>query len=257
MKSQSVIQPTSSPWASPVVFKKKKDETLRFCVDYRQLNSVTKKTASPISHQLEIIDFIVGTVWISVVDFKIGYWQVRMNEKDREKTTFCISSKTFSEHLEHLEIIFDGLLQAGLKINTKKFVFFQHKVSFLGHVISGDKIECDSKKVESIANWPTPKNKTDLQGFLGLCSYYRRYMKNFSLIAKDLYKLTEEKVQFIWDDKAHQAFENLKKALSTAPVLTPPDPNLPFILDTDASYFQLGAVLSQVHRINTPIKAPW
>ncbi|XP_057322504.1 uncharacterized protein LOC130665892 [Microplitis mediator] len=163
-----------------------------------------------------------------------------------------VRSKTFSEHLEHLEIIFDRLLQAGLKINTKKCVFFQHKVPFLGQVIFGDKIECDPKKVETITNWPIPKNKTDLRGFLGLCSYYRRFIKNFSLIAKDLHKLTEEKIQFIWDDIAHQAFENLKKALSTAPVLTPPDPNLPFILDTDASYFRLGAVLSQVHRIKTP-----
>ena len=121
------------------------------------------------------------------------------------------------------------------------------KVKFLGHIVSADGVQTDPQKTERVSSWPTPSSRKAVQQFLGLASYYRRFVKDFATIAKPLYHLTEKTATFIWSDGAKKAFDELRQRLVTAPTLAFPDYSLPFTLDTDASDVGIGAVLSQRH----------
>ena len=157
-----------------------------------------------------------------------------------------IFSKTPEEHIKRLQQVFQRFREANLKINPTKCAFFQTKVQFLGHVISRNGLEADPGKVKAVQNFPVPQNQTDVKSFLGLCSYYRRYIKNFATIARPLHKASETKSSFNWTEETQEAFEKLKKHLSSTPILAFPDVKEPFILYTDASLTAMGAVLAQV-----------
>ena len=107
-------------------------------------------------------------------------------------------------------------------------------------------MEADPEKVKAVQDFPVPQNQTDVKSFLGLCSYYRRYIKNFDLIARPLHKAMETKSSYIWTEEKQEAFESLKKHLSSTPILAFPAVKEPFILYTDASLTAMGAVLAQV-----------
>ena len=124
--------------------------------------------------------------------------------------------------------------------------FFQTKVQFLGHVISNNGQEADPEKIKAVQNFPVPQTQTDVKPFLGLCSYYRRYIKNFAIIARPLHKATETKSSFTWTEETQEAFETLKKHLSSTQILSFPDVKEPFILYSDASLTAMGVVLAQV-----------
>ncbi|XP_062567737.1 uncharacterized protein LOC134229979 [Saccostrea cucullata] len=164
MLEKDVIEP--STWASPVVLVRKKDGTMRFCVDYRRLNEVTTKDAYPLPKIDEAFDHLSGHKMFSTLDLNSSYWQ--------------------------------RLHQAGLKLKAKKCNFFASKVSYLGHIISKDRIATDPEKVKAVAEWPIPNTVTELRSFLGLCSYYRRFIKNFASVAKPLHRLTEKGRKFLW-----------------------------------------------------------
>ena len=132
-----------------------------------------------------------------------------------------------------------------MKIKPSKCQLLQRSVRYLGHVISGQGIETDPDKVKCVADWPVHSSFRELKQFLGLASYYRRFVKGFARTASPLYALTEKK-DWQWSTSCGEAFMELKKRLITAPVLTLPHFHLDFILDTDASGDGLGAVLSQV-----------
>jgi len=119
-------------------------------------------------------------------------------------------------------------------------------VRYLGHTVSSSGVTTDPEKLEAIKSWPRPNDKQQLRSFLGLCTYYRRFNSGFADIAKPLSKLTEEKGTFEWATEAETAFQALKDALCTAPVLGYPRPGEKFIVDTDASNVGIGDVLSQV-----------
>ena len=106
-------------------------------------------------------------------------------------------------------------------------------------------IATNPDKIRVVQNWEVPTNVTELRSFLGFCSYYRRFVANFALIAKPLHDSTKKGMKFASNSKCHEAFNFLRKELSTTPVLTHPDFSTRFILDTDASNFSIGAVLSQ------------
>ena len=120
-------------------------------------------------------------------------------------------------------------------------------MKYLSHVISAGGVSTDPGKIEVVRSWPTPRNVQDVRSFLGLASYYRRFVADFASIAQPLHKLTEKKTPFQWTGECQQAFEVLKQKLTTAPVLVYPDLTKPFILDTDACDRGIGAVLSQMH----------
>ena len=133
-----------------------------------------------------------------------------------------------------------------MNLNPAKCALFKSKVKYLGHIVSAEGVGTDPEKIEAVNHWPVPRNSQELRSFLGLCTYYRRFVANFSSIAKELYKLTEKNAPFDWSEANQQAFEQLKTALSLTPVLSYPIPGKDFVLDTDASNEGIGAVLSQI-----------
>ena len=157
-----------------------------------------------------------------------------------------VFSRTFQDHLARLESVFSALRAANLKVKPQKCHLFAKEVHFLGHIVSAQGIATDPTKVKAVAEWRKPASVKALQAFLGFASYYRRFIKGFSTIARPLHDLLHKDSLFVWTAEQDQAFEKLRKAFCQAPVLAFPDFSLPFILDTDACASGLGAVLSQV-----------
>ena len=292
MLERNVIEPSSSPWASPIVLVRKKDGTTRFFVDYRKLNEATVKDAYPLPRIDETLDHLAGACWFSTLDLLSGYWQVEMEPDDRAKTAFitkrghfqfkvmpfglCNASatferlmdtvlsglqwttclvylddiivlgKSFREMMLNLENVFTRLSSAGLKMKAKKCSLFAKEVEYLGHIISEQGVSTDPKKIEAIKTWTEPTSVRELRSFLGLCSYYRRFIQGFATVAKPLTKLTHKNVKVVWTKECQEAFDSLKHHLIQSPILAYPDFGKPFILDTDASDSGVGAVLSQM-----------
>ncbi|KAI4871629.1 hypothetical protein NFI96_008439, partial [Prochilodus magdalenae] len=233
----------------------------------------------------------LGSAWFSTMDLQHGYWQVEVEEQDREKTAFTtgsglyhfkvlpmgltnspatfqrlmemvlrglpwktclvylddvlIYSRSFSDHLQHLEEVLSRFQATGLKLNPAKCCLAKDHVKFLGHVVSKDGIQPDPRNVQSVADWPTPHTPTEVRAFLGLCSYYRKFIRNFAHHAAPLHALTEKNVSFQWTYQCQDSFDYLKQALSNPPVVAFPDFSWPFTLYTDASGCAIGAVLAQ------------
>ncbi|KAJ8401545.1 hypothetical protein AAFF_G00378620 [Aldrovandia affinis] len=215
MAAARVIEPSNSPWAAPTVLVKKKDNSWCFCVDYRRLNVVTRKDSYPLPRIDDTLDYISG------------------------------SKCNFEGALRHLWEVFAAIRQAGLRLNLKKCQLFRRETAFLGHVVSAGGVATDPAKITAVHNWPPPTNVSDLRSFLGLASYYRRYVRNFATIARPIHHLTDRGQPYVWDDPCAQAFNALRTALIMAPLLAYPDANPPFILDTDASNVGVGTILSQ------------
>ncbi|GBL77859.1 Retrovirus-related Pol polyprotein from transposon 297, partial [Araneus ventricosus] len=145
-----------------------------------------------------------------------------------------IVGRTFQEHLNNIRKVFQRLQKANLKLSPKKCRFFRKEVSYLGHIISADGVKTDPEKTTAVVDWPRPETVHDVRSFLGLCTYYRRFVRNFSAIARPLHKLTEARSNFNWTEECKKSFNSLKQALITSPVLTYPRTDKEFILDTDA-----------------------
>ena len=156
-----------------------------------------------------------------------------------------IFGKEFDQILNRIDTVFTRLGEAGLKLNPKKCDLFKREVAFLGHVVSGEGVATDPAKAEAVQNWPRPNTVTELRSFLGTCSYYRKFIKGFSQIAKPLHVLTEKNRVFCWNDEAETAFQTLKAKLISTPILAYPNDTDEYIVDCDASGTGLGAVLSQ------------
>ncbi|CAK8685090.1 unnamed protein product [Clavelina lepadiformis] len=157
-----------------------------------------------------------------------------------------VYGRTFVEHMSRLSDVLSRLEEAGLTLKPSKCSLFQESVKFLGHKISKEGVMCDAEKVEAVANWPIPRTVKHVRQFVGLTSYYRKFIPNYAKIASPLHKLTEKNKKFQWTEEHQDAFATLKRLLCTAPVLAYPNYDKPFILDTDASDNAIGAVLSQV-----------
>lgn len=157
-----------------------------------------------------------------------------------------IYSKTPEEHLEHVAKVLEVLQQSQLYVGLDKCAFGLREVDFLGHIVSANGIKPDPKKIQAVLDWPVPRNVHDVRSFLGLTGYYRRFIRHYAHKALPLTELTKEQTPWHWRDEIEgKAFESLKHACSTAPVLAMPDPTLPYEVYTDASQFALGAVLLQ------------
>ena len=152
----------------------------------------------------------------------------------------------FEDTLHGLRQLFARLRLANLRLKPKKCTLFQTEVGYLGHVVSREGIQTDPSKVAAVAEWETPKCIRDVRSFLGLASYYRKFIPRFATVAAPLSRLTEKNVKFIWTEDCQVAFDGLKVALTTAPLLAYPRETGKYIIDTDASLVGIGAVLSQI-----------
>ena len=158
-----------------------------------------------------------------------------------------IFSKSKEEHISRINEVLSKVKEAGLKINPEKCSFLKNETKFLGHIINGEGIKVDETKIEAIKRFQRPKCLKQLRSFLGLCNYYRKFIKDYSRYARVLESMCgNNKDKLIWSENCEKSFEELKKALSDTPVLVYPDFKKDFILDTDASFDTIGAVLSQV-----------
>ena len=292
MEREGVIEPSSSPWASPIVLVGKKDGSTRFCIDYRKLNEVTKKDAHPLPHIDDLLTATMGSTWFSSLDLKSGYWQIPMKKEDRQKTAFCtprglwqfcvmpfglcnapatfqramnrllhplirkgrvrvylddvrVDAASFEDMVAWLREVFQLFRKHGVQLNGKKCNLFQRSIAYLGYVISGQGVQTDPAKTEKIKTWPTPQTAKELHSFLQFCSYYRPFVPEFARRAGPLYKLIAAKEQFIWGAEVEAAFQDLKQALTEAPILGHAQASIPYCLDVDASERAIGAVLSQ------------
>ncbi|MDN4191041.1 hypothetical protein DDA71_12030, partial [Bifidobacterium longum subsp. longum] len=160
-----------------------------------------------------------------------------------------VYSRNRNEHEEHLRVVLQILRERKLYAKFSKCEFWLDRVGFLGHVISGDGVSVDPTKIEAILNWNRPTSVSEVRSFLGLAGYYRRFVEGFSLIAAPLTRLTRKSVKFEWTDEYEQSFQELKKRLTTAPVLVIPSTDEGFVIYSDASHQGLGCVLMQNGRV--------
>ena len=160
-----------------------------------------------------------------------------------------VYSKSKKEHEEHLRIVLKMLREKKSYAKFSKCEFWLDSVSFLGHVVSKDGVMVDPSKIEAVKNWVRPTNVTEVRSFVGLASYYRRFVKGFSSVASQLTNLTKQSVPFVWSDECEESFQKLKTLLTTTPILTLPVEGKNFIVYCDAYYSGLDAVLMQERNV--------
>ena len=289
------IKPSSSPWGAPVLFVKKKDGSLRLCIDYRQLNRVTIRNKYPLPRIDDLFDQLKGAKVFSKIDLRSGYHQLKVREADIPKTAFrtryghyeflvmpfgltnapaafmdlmnrvfrqyldkfvivfiddiLVYSSNVDEHKEHLRMVLQTLREKQLYAKFSKCEFWLDRIVFLGHVISADGVYVDPKKIEAVVNWEPPTSVTEVRSFLGLAGYYRRFVQGFSIIATPLTKLLKKNAKFEWTEECQQSFDELKRCLTTAPVLNLPADGGGYVVYSDASRKGLGCVLMQLGKV--------
>ncbi|XP_057475894.1 uncharacterized mitochondrial protein AtMg00860-like [Actinidia eriantha] len=156
-----------------------------------------------------------------------------------------IYSKNNEDHERHLRIALQTLREEKLFAKFKKCEFWLSSIAFLGHIISKEGISVDPQKIEAVVNWPQPTNATEIRSFLGLAGYYRRFVQDFSRLAIPMTRLTRKHVTYKWDADCEDSFQELKKRLISAPILTLPTGEGSYVIFSDASLKGLGCVLMQ------------
>ncbi|KAG8488519.1 hypothetical protein CXB51_016409 [Gossypium anomalum] len=279
LTDKGFVRPSFSPWGTPVLFVKKKDGSMRLCVDYRQLNKVTIKNKYPLPRIDDLFDQLKGATWFSKIDLRSGYYQLRVKESDVPKTSF----RTRYAHYEFLVMpfgltnapaVFMDLMNRIFQPYLDKFVvvfiddiliYSKDETEHAEHLMivlqtlknkqlyakfsKSDGIRVDPSKISAIVDWKPPKNVTEVRSFLGLAGYYRRFVNGFSIIAAPMTSLLQKNVKFEWTKKCQQSFEELKKLLTEAPVLVQPESGKEFVVYSDASRNGLGCVLMQEGKV--------
>ena len=262
LMAKQFIQPNTSPWGAPVLLVKKKDGSLRLCVDYKQLNKMTIKNKYSLPRKDDLMDQLHGSSVFLKIDLRSGYHQILVKADDVQKTAFrsryghyeyvvmpfsvtnasavfmdymnrifrpfldkfvvvfiddiLIYSRTQEEHAEHLRLVLGVLREKQLYAKLSKCEFWMEEVQFLGHVISAQGIAVDPAKVKAVIKWESPKSVTEIRSFVGLASYYRRFIEGFSKIVTPLTLLTRKDQPFTWTDKCEESFQELKRRLTSA-----------------------------------------
>ncbi|QGA19827.1 hypothetical protein EYB26_007522 [Talaromyces marneffei] len=286
------IVPSNAPYASPILMAKKPGGGLRFCVDYRRLNSLTRKDRYPLPLIDEVFERISKAKIFTKLDIRQGFYRIRMHQESSDLTTFRCRYGTFKyevmpfgltngpatfqrlindifldcldkfliafvddlliysedavEHEIHVRMVLQRLRDAGLQASIKKCEFHVTTTKYLGFIITPEGIKVDPAKIEAVLTWKIPTTVRGVQSFLGFCNFYRKFIAEYGRIAKPLYYLTRQDVPFVWAKQCGEAFEKLKQALVSAPVLVYYDLNKLTRMETDASDGVVAAVLSQL-----------
>ena len=300
MLEQGIIEPSTSPWACPVLFVPKKNSSkLRLCLDLRKLNDLCYDDKTPIPHPEDLFNNIRGSKYFSRLDLKASYNQLLLHPDDRKYVSFrtqfglfqaltmvfglknapaslsrllndlfrddlkscdplkhfskflqfffddlLIHSETLEEHILHVNAVLKVLRDNKLYANPVKCEWFQTRTEFLGHIVDAEGIHPDPSKVSAIAEWPEPQDVHEVRSFVYTASYYRKFIRNFSPRADPLFRLFKKNAPFQWGEEQRAAFNDLKQALITAPVLQPYDENAKHsVVVTDACKLGVGAVL--------------
>ena len=293
MKEKNVIETSKSPWNFPIILVKKKDGSLRPCIDFRRLNLETIPDPFPIPRIDEILKDLNGNSYFTNLDLESAFWQVPLREEDKEKTAFtdgsqryqfCVMpfgamnspatfqrlmnsvligilgegalvylddlllySNNINDHFKLLDQVLDRLVKAGLKIKLSKCNFFKNKIDYLGHTISGEGVRISESHIIQIKNYVEPTNLKELRSYLGLISYFRKFLPRLSDVVKPLQQLIKNDVPFVWGKAQQLAFNQSKEILTKTITLKFPKYTQPFYLSVDASSHALGAVLLQEH----------
>jgi hypothetical protein len=290
---KNFIRVSSSPAAAPVLFAKKPGGGLRFCVDYRGLNAITRKDRYPLPLIRETLRSISRAKWLTKLDVTAAFHKIRIAEGDEWKTAFrtryglyewlvtpfgltgapatfqryinytlrefldefvsaylddilIYTDGSLEDHRQKVKLVFQRLQEAGLQLDVDKCEFECQSVKYLGFIVEvGKGIRMDPEKVTAIEGWEVPKTVKGVRSFLGFANYYRLFITDFADIARPLTDLTKKGRPFNWDDKAQQAFEDLKQRFISDPILATFDPDRETVLEADASNWATGGVLSQ------------
>ncbi|KAL2651978.1 hypothetical protein R1flu_020106 [Riccia fluitans] len=218
------IYPVETPaWLSPIVVVPKKNGKLRICIDYRKLNASIVTNTFPLPYIDLMLESVAGQEMYSFMDGYSGYNQVSVAERDREKTAFIIEWGAFAY----------------------RSIFGVSSGVLLGHIISKDGLLPDPAKIDAILQMEAPGDLKGVQRFIGAVGYYHRFIRDFAHIALPLFGLLQTDQTFEWSEDCQIAFDLLRNALVSSPILAIPDWNKPFHVHTDASVFAIGAILAQ------------
>jgi hypothetical protein len=212
LSEKGYIRPSTSPWATLVLFVEKKDGTRRMCIDYRALNEVTIMNKYPLPRIEDLFDQLSGASVFSKIDLSSGYHQlmnlmksVFMDYLDKFVVVFIddilIYSQSEEEHVDHLKMVLQRLREHQLYAKLSKCEFWINEVLLLGHIINKDRLAVDPKKVADILNWKALTDARGIKSFIGMAEYYRRFIEGFSKIAKPMTTLLGNKVEFKWTQK--------------------------------------------------------
>ncbi|KAL0161331.1 hypothetical protein M9458_045056, partial [Cirrhinus mrigala] len=260
------IRASTSPAAAGFFFVAKKDGGLRPCIDYRGLNNVT-------INAYNLIRIKEGDEWKTAFLTTRGHYEYQVmpyglanapavfqsfiNEILKDFLNkfviayiddILIYSKSETEHITHVRAVLSRLLDNQLYVKAEKCEFHVHQTSFLGYEVSHQGVKMDPTKIQAVTGWPQPSTIKELQRFLGFANFYRRFIRNYSTIAAPLTSLLKNKPKKLcWTEEADRAFSALKTSFTSAPILKHPNPELPFVVEVDASDCGIGAILSQRH----------
>lgn len=276
LKMDVIEECDHSPWSSPVVLVKKSNGKVRLCLDSRKVNQATKKDAYP----LPLIDGLLGrlneTKFISSLDLKDAFWQIPLALESRDKTAFvvpgrplyrykvtafglCNAPQTMCRLMDKvipyrlhgkIFVYLDDLLIISatydeLTINVEKSHFLLREIKYLGYLVGEKGLRADPTKVDAIVDFPQPVSVKQTRRLLGMAGWYRRFIPNFASLTSPLTDLLKKCRKFQWTAEAELAFTELKKCLTTAPILINPDYTRPFFIRCDASTQGVGGVLYQ------------
>src|SRR6267154_1965864 len=284
------LRSSSSPHGAPVLFVKKKDGSLRLCVDFRGLNKITKKDRYPLPLISDLLDSPSHAKVYSKIDLRSAYHLIRVAEGDEWKTTFrtrygsyewlvmpegltnapaafqrfvnsvfadmldicvvvylddiLVYSANLDDHREHIREVLRRLRLHGLYAKPEKCQFHSDSVEYLGYLLSPQGLTMSPDKIQTVCDWPEPRKVKDIQSFLGFANFYRRFIYNYSDIVVPLTRLTRKDTPWNFTDDCRRAFTALKTAFTTAPVLTHWMPDVPIVVETDASNYAIAGILS-------------
>ncbi|GJW09530.1 putative reverse transcriptase domain-containing protein [Tanacetum coccineum] len=248
---------------APVLFVKKKDGSMRLCIDYQELNRVTIRKRYPSPRIDDLFDQLQGAKFFTKIDLRSSYHQLRVKGQDVPKTTF----RTHYDHYEFLVMPFGLTNASAVFMDLINRVFHEYLdkfiIVFIDDILVYSKtkeehedhlrimlgtlhgITMDPTKVEAITKWPRPMTIIEVRSFLGLAGYYRRFVEGFSCLALPLTKLMRKGEKFVWDEEWEKCFEELKKRFVSTPVLSLPSGTGGYQIYSDASKKGLGCVLMQ------------